>query len=48
MVWLVELTGSALWLRWFQIGPVEWLWRSLVEGQTRPFRRPGDTASLNR
>lgn len=31
-----------LWLRAFALGPVEWLWRSLVEWRRLPFRRmPG-------
>jgi uncharacterized protein len=26
----VLVAGSALWLRWFQFGPVEWVWRNAV------------------
>jgi uncharacterized protein len=40
-VWLVEIGLSVLWLRYFPIGPIEWLWRSLAEGRARPLRRTG-------
>jgi uncharacterized protein len=29
-VWVINLLWSALWLRRFQFGPAEWLWRSLT------------------
>lgn len=29
-IWLVQLTVSPLWLRYFRFGPMEWLWRSLT------------------
>ena len=29
-VWIFLLVGSPLWLRWFQFGPVEWLWRAVT------------------
>lgn len=31
--WTLMLVWSPLWLRHFRRGPVEWLWRSLVEGR---------------
>jgi uncharacterized protein len=44
-IWLLQLLLSSLWLRFFRMGPVEWLWRSLAEGRARPFLRPvGETA----
>jgi uncharacterized protein len=30
LVWAVNLIVSPIWLRMFQFGPVEWLWRSLT------------------
>jgi uncharacterized protein len=42
-VWLLELTWSPLWLRYFRMGPVEWLWRTL--SGRRPFG-PAPSASL--
>jgi uncharacterized protein len=38
-IWLLQLGLSPVWLRYFHMGPVEWLWRSLAEGRARPFRR---------
>lgn len=38
-VWAVQLALSALWLRWFVMGPVEWAWRSLTWLKAQPLRR---------
>jgi Protein of unknown function (DUF418) len=32
---------SALWLRFFLFGPLEWLWRSLTYWNVQPFVRRG-------
>ena len=32
-VWAVQLIGSLMWLRVFEFGPLEWLWRSLTYWQ---------------
>jgi uncharacterized protein len=29
---------ASLWLRWFRIGPVEWVWRTVTHGQRQPLR----------
>ena len=29
-IWLVQIVFSVLWLRYYQYGPLEWLWRRLV------------------
>jgi uncharacterized protein len=34
-VYTAQMVGSALWLRWFRFGPLEWLWRSLTYGQAQ-------------
>ncbi len=39
-IWIFQLMISPLWLRRFQFGPLEWLWRSLTYGRMQPFRRP--------
>jgi uncharacterized protein len=39
IVWVLQLAVSPVWLRYFQAGPVEWAWRSLADGRTRPFLR---------
>lgn len=36
-----QVVFANLWLRWFAMGPVEWLWRSLVEWRPLPFRLRG-------
>ena len=38
-VWLFNLTLSPIWLRYFQFGPVEWVWRSLTYWKRQPMRR---------
>lgn len=38
-VWGVNLIASAIWLRAFIYGPLEWIWRSLVYWQVQPLRR---------
>ena len=37
-MWLVNLTLSPLWLRWFRFGPAEWVWRSLTYWRRQPMR----------
>ncbi|MCX6604168.1 MAG: DUF418 domain-containing protein [Acidobacteria bacterium] len=38
-MWAINLAWSPLWLRRFQYGPAEWLWRSLTYWKRQPFRR---------
>ena len=38
-IWIAQLMLSSLWLRYFQFGPLEWLWRSLTYWKKQPFRR---------
>jgi uncharacterized protein len=38
-IWVLQLALSPLWLRHFQMGPVEWVWRSFAQGHPRPFLR---------
>jgi uncharacterized protein len=40
-VWLIELSLSPLWLRYFRFGPVEWAWRSLTYWQRQPMLNSG-------
>lgn len=37
-----QLVFANLWLRYFAMGPVEWLWRSLVDLKPLPFRLRGN------
>lgn len=39
--WSLILAWSPLWLRYFRRGPIEWLWRSLVERKILPNRIHG-------
>jgi uncharacterized protein len=39
-----QLLFSALWLRYFQFGPMEWLWRSLTYRRRPPFLRGTEVA----
>ncbi|WP_229214297.1 DUF418 domain-containing protein [Dyadobacter flavalbus] len=38
-IWVLQLIVSPIWLRHFQFGPLEWVWRSLTYWQRQPFRR---------
>jgi uncharacterized protein len=38
-VWVVQLTLSPVWMRYFRFGPVEWAWRSLTYWRVQPMRR---------
>jgi uncharacterized protein len=37
-VWALQLFLSPVWLRHFQYGPAEWLWRTLTYAKRQPFR----------
>jgi uncharacterized protein len=38
-VYIAQAMISALWLRHYRFGPVEWLWRSLMYGSRQPLRQ---------
>ncbi len=38
-VWIINLIFSAIWLRFFRFGPLEWGWRSLTYWRRQPWRR---------
>jgi uncharacterized protein len=38
-IWCLNLSISPLWLRFYQFGPVEWLWRSLTYVKVQAMRR---------
>ncbi len=42
-VFLVQIALSTLWLRWFQFGLLEWLWRMLVYGKRLNLLKTRDT-----
>jgi uncharacterized protein len=37
-VWAVNIIGSVLWLKAFEYGPIEWVWRSLTYAKLQPMR----------
>jgi uncharacterized protein len=38
-----EVVATNLWMRWYETGPMEWIWKSLAYGRRMPFRRrPGE------
>lgn len=41
-VYAFQTGFSALWLRRFKFGPVEWIWRMLTYGKTLPIRNSGE------
>ena len=38
-VWACNLILSPIWLRHFQFGPMEWVWRSLTYWKRQPMKR---------
>jgi len=34
--YVLQVVGSAFWLRYFQFGPIEWLWRTMMYGKSQP------------
>ncbi|UCD74589.1 MAG: DUF418 domain-containing protein [Phycisphaerales bacterium] len=38
-IWVVQIVGSSLWMRYFRLGPLEWLWRSLSYWRFQPMLR---------
>jgi uncharacterized protein len=38
IIFLIQISLSVWWLRRFQFGPIEWLWRSLTYWQRQPMR----------
>lgn len=38
-IWIVQLIVSPIWLKYFQYGPLEWIWRNLSYLKKHPFRK---------
>jgi uncharacterized protein len=41
IIWLIQVPLSVGWLRRFQFGPIEWLWRSLTYWRLQPMQASG-------
>lgn len=39
VIFCLQIIGSTIWLRYFQFGPAEWLWRCITYKKMQPFRR---------
>ncbi|MFD1414151.1 DUF418 domain-containing protein [Oceanobacillus jeddahense] len=39
VIFCLQIIGSIIWLRYFQFGPVEWLWRSITYKKIQPMKR---------
>jgi uncharacterized protein len=37
-MWIFNMTFSSIWLRYFEFGPMEWVWRSLTYWKRQPMR----------
>jgi uncharacterized protein len=38
VIWIFQLVASPIWLRYYQFGPAEWMWRSLTYGRFQAMR----------
>ena len=38
LVWVIEITWSHIWLKYYRFGPMEWLWRSLTYWEKQPMK----------
>jgi uncharacterized protein len=45
IVYLLQATASAIWLRHFRFGPLEWLWRALMYGRLQRMRKSSAPAA---
>jgi len=39
VIWAVQIVLSVVWLRFFQFGPMEWVWRTVTYGERQPLRK---------
>ncbi|WP_423800518.1 DUF418 domain-containing protein [Neobacillus sp. SAB-20_R2A] len=38
-IYVIQMTVSVIWLRFFQYGPIEWIWRAITYTKLPPMRR---------
>jgi uncharacterized protein len=46
-IWIFQLIISPIWLRYYNYGPLEWLWRNLSYGKVHSFRKVSPQAILS-
>ena len=44
-VFILQVIFSTIWLKYFNYGPVEWLWRSATYKKWQPFRKQSGNSS---
>jgi uncharacterized protein len=45
--WIIQLSVSPIWLKYFRYGPAEWLWRSLTYWRIQPIlQRPEESVAV--
>ena len=44
-IWVIQIIWSHLWLRNFNFGPLEWLWRSLTYWKMQPIRKTWNSST---
>ena len=45
-IWIFQLIISPIWLRYFQFGPAEWLWRTLTYLKKQPMRKSATNVAV--
>ncbi|WP_332913841.1 DUF418 domain-containing protein [Algoriphagus boritolerans] len=45
-IWIFQLILSPIWLRYFQYGPLEWLWRNLSYKKVHAMRKELPAAGM--
>jgi uncharacterized protein len=38
-IWIFQIIFSHIWLRYFRLGPLEWIWRSLTYWKIQPITK---------
>lgn len=38
-IWIFQMISSPIWLKYFQFGPLEWMWRNLSYQKRHPFKK---------
>lgn len=41
-IWLFQLIASPIWLKYYQFGPLEWIWRNLSYQKKHPLKKRND------
>jgi uncharacterized protein len=45
-LWLIQIVFSVIWLRFFTMGPVEWLWRYLTYNKKLPLKKKAADSAM--